>query len=291
MDIFTHLMIGASATAPFWGTHPLESVAFVFGSILPDVDALSRQFGKVAYLRAHQTWTHAIPVQLSLAGIAAAVLWAADLQILVPSILAVGLGAALHSILDWTNTYGVKLFAPFDRSRRYLEWVFFIDAFVIAVTSATLALQAWLFMNSAPSGVASLVWLLAMVAYFAAKAALRRRAGQKLPNALSLVPSALWPWRFYALEVDGELAKTSTVSAWSGNVTAVQEQPLVNGDGLEGLAEYRVMRDLSVGFLPTAGDDGRIVFRDLRTRNFGTNFGRLTVDVSGETATVESFDV
>lgn len=292
MDIFTHVMIGAAATSPFWATHPLESVAFVFGSVLPDIDALSRQFGKVAYLRAHQTWTHAIPLQVVATALAAAALFATGFEIFIPTIICMGAGAMLHSLLDWTNTYGVKLFAPFDRSRRYLEWVFFIDAVVITLTAGTLSAHAWQFATAGRTSAAlGAAWLLATASYFAVKAVLRRRAQRALSDAVSLVPSALWPWRFYGLVVDGERATTCTVDALSGAVTDRQEHHVGSLSGIDALAEYDVMRELSVGFLPAAADDGVIVCRDLRTRNFGTNFGRLTVDVSGSTPRVERFDV
>lgn len=292
MDIVTHVMMGAAATSPFWATHPLESVTLVFGSMLPDVDAFSRSFGKVAYLRSHQTWTHAIPMQVALTAIGVALLHASDLALFVPAVLCLGAGAVLHSLLDWTNTYGVTLFAPFDRERRCLEWVFFIDGTVVGLTVGALVAQGWLFATAGTTSVAVGVgWLLATAAYFLTKAALRRRAGEALPAAVSLVPSALWPWRFYALVVDGERATTCTVNGWTGALTESEEHRLGSPNGLEALAEYRVMRELSAGFLPLAATGGRLVCRDLRTRNFGTDFGRLTVDLRGPEPRVEQFDV
>ena len=50
---------------------PADGERFIFGSVLPDVDSLSRLFGKVAFLRWHQTCTHSIPVVIS----ATAIIW------------------------------------------------------------------------------------------------------------------------------------------------------------------------------------------------------------------------
>ena len=62
MDIVTHAMMGAIAASPFLQSHPEAAVAFVFGSVAPDLDAFSRVFGRRAFLSAHQTWSHSLPV-------------------------------------------------------------------------------------------------------------------------------------------------------------------------------------------------------------------------------------
>lgn len=131
-----------------------------------------------------------------------------------------------------------------------------------------------------------------LAGYFAAKALLRGRAGQVLPEAVSLVPSALWPWRFYGLSIERRRATTCTVDAWARVVSQVEVHPLCDPlIDLERLPEYRAMQELSVGFVPTTAEDGRVVCRDLRTRNFGTQFGRLTVNINGHEPVVERFDV
>ena len=45
-----------------------------------------------------------------------------------------------HSLLDLTNTYGVAWFMPFSNRRFCLEWVFFIDAVVLASLGVVLGL-------------------------------------------------------------------------------------------------------------------------------------------------------
>jgi hypothetical protein len=91
--------------------------------VAPDLDVLSRLFGKRAFLAAHQTWSHALPL-IAAAGAAAYLLL--DHRPAVP--LALVAGMSLHALLDWTNTYGITLWLPFTRRRFCAEWVFFIDA-------------------------------------------------------------------------------------------------------------------------------------------------------------------
>jgi membrane-bound metal-dependent hydrolase YbcI (DUF457 family) len=117
MDIVTHAAMGAIVAGPFLTEHPLSAGGFMLGSALPDLDALSRLFGKQAFLRWHQTYTHALP----LIGLGTALGWflveplGREAQ---HSILAVGIAMTVHSLLDFSNTYGVKLLFPFTLSPR-----------------------------------------------------------------------------------------------------------------------------------------------------------------------------
>src|SRR6476646_7976597 len=70
MDIVTHAGIGLIAAAPFIGSRPELALGVVAGSVLLDTDALARLFGKQAFLRAHQTWTHALPIQVGFSTLA-----------------------------------------------------------------------------------------------------------------------------------------------------------------------------------------------------------------------------
>ncbi len=129
MDIVTHGMMGVVAASPFMAERPVASALFMLGSVLPDLDAFSRLFGKRAFLQAHQTYSHALPVIAFLAFIVS--LSRIDGMI---GGVALALGMIFHSLLDVTNTYGIRLFAPFSSRRYCAEWVFFIDAIVLAAT-------------------------------------------------------------------------------------------------------------------------------------------------------------
>lgn len=295
MDILTHLMIGAAVTSPFWPTHPLESVAFTLGSVLPDIDALSRQFGKVAYLRAHQGWTHAIPMHVLLGSLGVAILEWSGYSVFTPSIIALTAAAVLHVLLDWTNTWGVRLFAPFDNRRRSLEWVFFVDAWVLTLTAVTLAYQTHQYVTAGRTSLwLTPAWLAAMTAYFAAKGFLRAHAGRLVEDAVALVPDTFLPWRFHVTTRRDDTATTYVLDLFPLRRTRVEERAILDREwsrALDELPEFRAMRELSSGYHVVAADRTTLTCRDLRTRNFGTNFGRLLVAREGDRLTVERFDV
>jgi membrane-bound metal-dependent hydrolase YbcI (DUF457 family) len=138
MDIVTHGMMGVVIAAPFMTDYPEASIAFMMGSVAPDLDAMSRIAGRRRFLKFHQTYSHAFPVIAAIA--AAAYVVSAALGF--PGLhVALGLasGMCFHSVLDFSNTYGITLLAPFSNKRFCREWVFFIDLPVIAVTVAALA--------------------------------------------------------------------------------------------------------------------------------------------------------
>src|SRR5262249_15935669 len=136
MDILTHAGIGLVAASPFLADRPELAVGVVAGSVLPDLDALYRLANKTTFLRAPQTWSHSLPIQVTFSiavGTVAVFLGWSGVE------LGGGLLAGLHghSLLDLTNTYGVAWFAPFSRRRFCLEWLFFIDSFVLTGLALT----------------------------------------------------------------------------------------------------------------------------------------------------------
>ncbi|MCA9098368.1 MAG: metal-dependent hydrolase [Planctomycetaceae bacterium] len=136
MDIVTHGMMGLALAGPYLGEHPWGACGFVLGSVLPDLDALSRCGGKSAFLRNHQGWTHSFLIILT-----GSILSYWGLRMVAfefsGAAIGLGLGALLHSFLDLTNTFGVRAFAPFSSRRYCWEWLFFIDAFIIGITVPT----------------------------------------------------------------------------------------------------------------------------------------------------------
>lgn len=284
MDIITHAGIGLIAAIPALDSHPELALGLVAGSVLPDLDALSRIFGKRAFLRSHQTWSHALPVHVvisSLAGLLASACSVDGLS------LGLGLfvGLAIHALLDFSNTLGVTLLAPFSRKRFCLEWVFFIDAFVALLTFTATSFSLWVVQRDGdvPVGYAG-VFFGVMAAYFGAKGMLRRRAAASAPAAITLMPSALWPWRFFGLTEAGSCMRIVEINAVTGRHQTLSEQVVLDATYAELLAdipEFILMRELSPAYhvvSTTATDAGEIVAcRDLRTRNFKTTFGDLEV--------------
>ena len=299
MDIVTHGMMGVVLASPIAPTHPVAASCFMLGSVLPDLDALSRVFGRRAFLAAHQTYSHSVPIILALG----AALWAA-LRLagvdapLAPAALA--LGMLFHSALDVTNTYGIMLLAPFSRRRFCTEWVFFIDAFVIAWTVPHLAFlaPAWAGRSHPASPAAAAVYAGGLAFYWTLKVGLRRRAARLAPEGVvSLLPSALLPWRFLGCARDGGAMRLFTLNAATGGVHEDGEVRLDDDawrETLRGVPEFETLRELSPAYHVVEasrpdGADGptRLVCRDLRTRNFRTRFGELEVTIDGDGAVLQ----
>lgn len=283
MDIVTHAGIGLIAAAPLVPTRPELALGIVAGSVLPDLDALGRLIGKTAFLRFHQTWSHAIPVQAALsafAGCVAHVFLGFNGLMLGTGLFA---GFAFHTLLDLTNTLGVTLFAPFFRRRLCLEWVFFIDAMVVLLTLVGAGLSIWTFTrNGGISGQVALVFFGALTTYIAAKSMLRLRAGRFAPDAVSLIPSALHPWRFFGVVNNDRHVCFFQINAVTGRRKGLAEQEVLDATYTELLSkipEFALMRGLSPAYHVVSArqtDAGTLLLcRDLRTRNFKTTFGDL----------------
>jgi len=284
MDIVTHAGIGLIAAAPVLNSRPELALGLVAGSVFPDLDALSRVFGKRAYLRSHQTWSHALLLQAAVSLLAGffAETCGVDGLLLGSGLFA---GFAGHTLLDFSNTLGVTLLAPFSRRRFCLEWVFFIDAFTVLLTlpTATVSLCLCYRDGEVPIRYAEIFFGI-MVVYVGAKGFLRRRAGVLAPDAMALMPSALWPWQFVGVAQCGNGIRRFQVNAITGRGETLAQQAVLDeayAGLLANVPEFVLMRGLSPAYhvvSVTRTKAGQTVLcRDLRTRNFKTAFGDLEV--------------
>ena len=104
-----------------------------------------------------------------------------------------------------------------------------------------------------------------------------------------LIPCAFFPWRFFgSQQIDQSHVKLFAVNSISGKQSNVQKVEIKTNrfaDLLESIPEFRTMRNLSPMFHVVdieETDDGKVLIcKDLRTRNFNTTFGKLTVELSG----------
>jgi membrane-bound metal-dependent hydrolase YbcI (DUF457 family) len=287
VDIITHAVMGAIVAAPFMESHPVEAVCFSLGAVLPDIDALSRLFGKWAFMKFHQSYTHALPV-IALLGLLS---WPALRAIDAPALaaLTLALGMVFHSLLDVTNTYGIALFLPFSRRRFSTEWVFFIDSVVIAISYPALIL---INQYKEMSTTIAAFWGLLMLLYWLLKMSLRRRALQLSPDGTqALLPSALLPWEFLGCWRQGESVRLFHINALTGSQRKEEIVPIFDAAhraALDHVAEFKVMTELSAAY-HVVEEEGlecgvKLYCRDLRTRNFKTRFGELelTLDSHGQ---------
>lgn len=200
--------------------------------------------------------------------------------------LGLGLGMALHSLLDWTNTYGIRLWAPFTRGRICGEWVFFIDLPVLLACAAGMALVLVdAGQGSLPGPGLSLAFACFLAAYMAVRFGLRRLALARTPaDTAALVPTAFLAWRFLGAVRNQDRVRLFSLNALTGRMGDESEVPVLDdrfGAALAAVPEFRVMRELSPLFHAIAadaqGEETVVTCRDLRTRSFNTRFGELKV--------------
>ena len=294
VDIVTHAGIGLVLGAPFFTSAPELALGLIFGSVLPDLDAFSRLFGKRAFLGAHQTWSHSLPM-IVMVGIATVVL---SLMLGWPWwSLAVGTmtGMTLHSALDLTNTFGICLWLPFNGRRQCLEWLFFIDLGVIAMTAGVVI---WIFLAGFPYSqvgwLPTATWGVAMAAWMCWRVSLRRQASTIAPpGTVALIPSAWLPWRFYGTVQEPGAVRQITLDAWRGVMHDHARHPIHDADVSDILIrvpEVQIMRTLSPAYhalsVERVAGHIHIRCRDLRIRNFTDSFGACDITVRDDSLQV-----
>lgn len=169
------------------------SAACVIAAELPDADYVYRLGGPLLYFQHHRGWTHALwslPLQAAvLTGLFAAVYAAASRRTMRhPERAApanwLGLGGMCllallsHILLDWTNNYGVRPFAPWNPRWYAGNLVFIVEPLLLLILGGALILP----------------WLLALVN---GEIGARRseRPGQVPAAAALLLMVALWVYR------------------------------------------------------------------------------------------------
>jgi inner membrane protein len=213
MDPVTHTLTGAVLSrAGLNRTTPLATATLVVAANAPDIDIVAAVQGSYASLALRRGLTHG-PIALLLlpALIAAAVVtydrvWRrrrqADAQPVrpLPILLLALIGVLTHPLLDWMNTYGIRLLMPFSDRWFYGDALFIIDPWVWLILATPLAAVysrtrrgriAWMLLGGAatvlvmaapqvPLG-ARVLWLAGIGALLAAVA--RWRLMERLPGA------------------------------------------------------------------------------------------------------------
>lgn len=151
MDPIAHSLAGATLAQTGLKRHtPLATAALIISANLPDIDAVVTILGPDASLYYRRGMTHGIlallilPIILTIAILAYDRLWRRRRSPDKPPVNARWLlllsfiGVLSHLFLDWLNTYGVRLFMPFDGRWFYGDTLFIIDPWM------------WLLMGAAP---------------------------------------------------------------------------------------------------------------------------------------------
>src|SRR5215475_1793767 len=150
MDNLAHTLLGLSlAKTGLEKSTPLATTALVISSNLPDIDVVPQLFGGTpSYLEFHRGFTHGfLGIVVLAAGLTAALTLidrlfrlrrdpfgrpVMTLRIFMLALMG-GLG---HSLMDYTNTYGVRFLEPFRGRWFYGDLIFVADPWIWLILGA-----------------------------------------------------------------------------------------------------------------------------------------------------------
>jgi inner membrane protein len=157
--------------------HRLLLMACALASNFPDLDLFLTKLlpDPLGYLLNHRGHTHTVLWALPQALLLAALLWLcwpsarsllrASGRARLGLALSVGIGLALHLLMDFTNSYGVHPWYPFDGRWLYGDMVFIIEPlFWVAIGVPMALIMRWRWLR-----MASLLALFAALVFFAAR--------------------------------------------------------------------------------------------------------------------------
>ena len=117
MDNLTHTLTGlVLSRAGLNRYYARPALVLLLAANAPDIDVSSLIGGPIAYLQYHRHYTHSLamaPVIAALPMLAACAARRSTKEWKAAYVLSL-IGVASHLLLDWTNTYGVKLLLPFS---------------------------------------------------------------------------------------------------------------------------------------------------------------------------------
>ncbi len=153
MDNITHTLTGlAISQAGFNRKTRYATLAIIVGANLPDVDMVSRIWGNVAYLKFHRGITHSVIGATALAALLAGIVYFLGKRARSPKkgppldgrwlLLGCWVATASHLLLDFTTSYGIRLFMPFNN--HWYAWGIepIVDPFLWLILIAGLGLPA-----------------------------------------------------------------------------------------------------------------------------------------------------
>lgn len=291
MDILHHAAIGfAGSMALASLDQPLAAAIFFGASILPDLDLIFILKGKRAYLKAHQTITHSLPIAAVLSfGIAYITMISFGIQQGIYAALSFFTSISIHVLLDASNTLGTRLMWPSKR-RFKLDATFFIDALSWSLTGGALAA---LYLTEAAWPFAFYVILMITQILMRAHLSQKARDDSGYPIA---IPDPLLPWAYTLtrIEPDGStsLARWSLFSGLTHHSNTNVPSNLAKELALKSPAVLD-MSTFARALVITQEDktkDGqtRVILRDISMRRLGGRYGEITLLKNEEGEVVET---
>lgn len=210
----THTLVGVAVVRCGLGRDVPKAVwVSVIAANLPDLDIVAQLAGTPSYLEHHRGFTHTL-IGIPILSLALALLakWWLDRQAKRPIPLSTMLTLVLvsmltHPLLDYTNTYGVRPFAPLNSQWFYGDALFIIDPVLDGILVAGLLLPR-LFRHQRLIVVAALV---AASSYILLRTQLRNDARQLLERytagdtgvRFAVTPHILNPFRWTGIIQNG----------------------------------------------------------------------------------------
>lgn len=150
MDPVAHSLFGATlAETGLRHKSKYATATLIIGANLPDIDAVATVLGSDMSLYLRRGWTHGVLAMVVLPALLAALIWAwnrwrsaeDDPPLDMKWIFGLSyLATWSHPLLDWMNTYGVRLLMPFDGAWFYGDTLFIIDPYFWLLTAAGVVL-------------------------------------------------------------------------------------------------------------------------------------------------------
>ena len=215
MDNVTHSLTGlALSRAGLNRWSPRATLLFLLSANAPDVDILALAGGGFRYLEAHRGYTHSLfglPFMAALSVLVTAAIYRERLPWLKAWLLCCA-GVGSHVLLDWTNSYGVRLLLPFSSRWFHLDLNSLYDGWILAILVFA---AVWPFFSRlvsgeigsrAPNGKATAVFAICFFVLFdSARAVLHAKAigqlqtrvyGDFPPLQAAALPEPFVPWRW-----------------------------------------------------------------------------------------------
>ena len=136
MDNLTHSLTGLMLSrAGLNRFYPRATLLLIVSANIPDIDFVAIVGGPLYYFEQHRGITHSIAAMPVMAFFSVLVACAVGRTMRGWAVAwAIGMvGVASHLLLDWTNTYGIRLLFPFSSQWFHLDLISLFDLLVWAV--------------------------------------------------------------------------------------------------------------------------------------------------------------
>lgn len=180
MDPITHSLTGAVlARGGLDRKTPLAATTLVIAANVPDIDILAMFTGEYFSFAFRRGWTHGPIAMVLLPFLVTVVVMLLDrvrlwrnrnlepVNVTGVFLLAV-IGVLTHPILDWFNTYGIRLLMPFSDSWFHGDAVFIIDPWIWLLLGAALFLPRRTARRVRVLGTITVVYVLLLITLSAA---------------------------------------------------------------------------------------------------------------------------